>query len=42
MKTREDGAVYLQSNTHLFAFTDPTKQSDVKDEPQKLDIQLKK
>ena len=37
-----NGAVYLQSNTHLFAFTDPTKQSGVKDEPQKLDIQLKK
>jgi len=37
-----NGAVYLQSNTHLFAFADPTKQSGLKDEPQKLDIQLKK
>lgn len=37
-----NGAVYLQSNTHLFAFHDPTKQSGLKDEPQKLDIQLKK
>ena len=37
-----NGAVYLQSNTHLFSFADPTKQSGVKDETQKLDIQLKK
>ena len=37
-----NGAIYLQSNTHLFSFADPTKQSGVKDEPQKLDLQLKK
>lgn len=37
-----NGAVYLQSNTHLFAFADPTKQSGLKDEPKKVDIQLKK
>ena len=37
-----NGTVYLQSNTHLFAFTDPTKAGATKDEPQKLDIQLKK
>jgi len=35
------GAVYLQSNTHLFAFADPTKQSGLKDEPQKLELQKK-
>ena len=37
-----NGAIYLQSNTHLFAFADPTKQSGLKDEPQKLDLPLKK
>jgi len=37
-----NGTVYMQSNTHLFAFTDPTKAGATKDEPQKLDIQLKK
>ena len=37
-----NGAVYLQSNTHLFAFSDPTKSGATKDEPQKVDIQLKK
>lgn len=37
-----NGAVYLQSNTHLFAFTDPTKQSGPKDEPQKLELPVKK
>ena len=37
-----NGAIYLQSNTHLFAFTDPTKAGAIKDEPQKLDIQSKK
>jgi len=34
-------AIYLQSNTHLFAFADPTKQSGLKDEPQKLELQKK-
>ncbi len=33
-----NGAVYIQSNTHLFAFRDPTKQSNLKDEPQKIDL----
>ena len=37
-----NGAIYVQSNTHLFAFFDPTKAGAMKDEPQKLDIQLKK
>lgn len=37
-----NGAIYIQSNTHLFAFSDPTKAGATKDEPQKLDIQLKK
>jgi outer membrane protein assembly factor BamB len=37
-----NGTVYLQSNTHLFAFTDPTKSGAVKDEPQKLQIKLDK
>ena len=37
-----NGVIYVQSNRHLFAFADPTKQSRLKDEPQKLDIQLKK
>lgn len=37
-----NGAVYLQSNTHLFAFTDPTKAGATKDEPKKLDIKLEK
>jgi outer membrane protein assembly factor BamB len=37
-----NGTVYLQSNTHLFAFTDPTKTGAIKDEPQKLQIKLDK
>ena len=37
-----NGAIYIQSNTHLFAFHDPTKQSGLKDEPQKLEIKLEK
>lgn len=37
-----NGTVYLQSNTHLFAFSDPTKASAMKDEPQKLQLQLSK
>jgi outer membrane protein assembly factor BamB len=37
-----NGAIYIQSNTHLFAFRDPTKQSGLKDEPQKLEIKLEK
>jgi outer membrane protein assembly factor BamB len=37
-----NGAIYIQSNTHLFAFSDPTKAGVTKDEPQKLDLQLKK
>ena len=37
-----NGAVYLQSNTHLFAFSDPTKAGATKDEPQKVEIKLEK
>ena len=37
-----NGAVYLQSNTHLFGFSDPTKQSGLKDEPQKIELKLDK
>jgi outer membrane protein assembly factor BamB len=37
-----NGVIYLQSNTHLFAFADPTKAGATKDEAQKLDVQLKK
>ncbi len=37
-----NGAVYLQSNTHLFAFQDPTKSGTMKDEPQKIEIKLDK
>jgi len=35
-----NGVIYLQSNTHLFSFFDPTKQAGFKDEPQKLDLKL--
>jgi outer membrane protein assembly factor BamB len=37
-----NGAVYLQSNTHLFAFADPSKTGTIKDEPQKIEIKLEK
>jgi len=37
-----NGAVYLQSNTHLFAFSDPSKTGALKDEPQKVEIKLEK
>jgi outer membrane protein assembly factor BamB len=37
-----NGAVYLQSNTHLFAFRDPTKQAGLKDEAPKIEIKLDK
>jgi outer membrane protein assembly factor BamB len=37
-----NGTVYMQSNTHLFAFSDPTKSGATKDEPQKLEIKLEK
>jgi outer membrane protein assembly factor BamB len=37
-----NGAIYIQSNTHLFAFRDPTKQSGLRDEPQKIEIKLEK
>ncbi len=37
-----NGAVYLQSNTHLFAFSDPTRSGAIKDEPQKIEIKLNK
>lgn len=41
-KMTPNGVIDAQANTHLFAFRDATKQSGHKDEPQKLDIQLKK
>ena len=37
-----NGAVYLQSNTHLFAFADPSQTGALKDEPQKVEIKLEK
>jgi hypothetical protein len=37
-----NGAVYLQSNTHLFAFADPTQTGEIKDEPRKIEIKLEK
>lgn len=37
-----NGTVYVQANTHLFAFTDPTKAGATKDEPQKVEIKLEK
>ncbi|MBE0541273.1 MAG: PQQ-binding-like beta-propeller repeat protein [Verrucomicrobia bacterium] len=37
-----NGSVYIQSNTHLFSFHDPTKQSGLKDEPQKIEVKLDK
>lgn len=37
-----NGVIYVQSNTHLFAFADAAKQSGLKDEPQKIEIELKK
>jgi outer membrane protein assembly factor BamB len=35
-----NGAIYVQSNTHLFAFTNSGQS--LKDEPQKIDIKLEK
>jgi four helix bundle protein len=35
-----NGVVYVQSNTHLFAFHDPTKEGGSRDEPRKIDIKL--
>jgi outer membrane protein assembly factor BamB len=37
-----NGVIYVQSNTHLFAFADSSQQAGFKDEPQKVDLQLKK
>jgi hypothetical protein len=37
-----NGTIYVQSNTHLFAFSDPTKTGALKDEPQKIEIKLDK
>ncbi len=37
-----NGTVYIQSNTHLFAFADPSKTGAIKDEPKKLEIDLNK
>ncbi len=35
-----NGTVYIQSNTHLFAFSDPSKTGALKDEPRKVEIKL--
>jgi outer membrane protein assembly factor BamB len=37
-----NGVIYIQSNTHLFAFGDPTKAGVTKDEAPKLDVKLGK
>jgi outer membrane protein assembly factor BamB len=37
-----NGTIYVQSNRHLFAFSDPTKAGAMKDEPQKIDVKLEK
>ena len=37
-----NGTIYLQSNTHLFAFSDSAKTGAMKDEPQKIQINLEK
>jgi outer membrane protein assembly factor BamB len=37
-----NGVVYVQSNTHLFAFYDASRKSGPSDQPAKLDINLKK
>ena len=36
-----NGVVYVQSNTHLFAFSDASKRTGT-DQPQKLELNLKK
>jgi outer membrane protein assembly factor BamB len=36
------GAIYLQSNSHLFSFFDVTKAAGMKDEPEKIEIRLGK
>ena len=36
-----NGTIYLQSNTHLFAFADSAKNASSKDEPQKIQPELR-
>jgi len=37
-----NGAIYIQSISHLFAFADPSKTGMLKDEAQKTEIKLEK
>jgi hypothetical protein len=37
-----NGAIYLQSNSHLFSFLDATQAAGLKDEPEKIEIKLNK
>jgi hypothetical protein len=37
-----NGVIYVQSNTHLYAFHDAAKPAAVGDQPAKVDINLKK
>ncbi len=37
-----NGALYIQSNTHLFAFRDAAKSGATKDETEKIDVKIKK
>jgi len=37
-----NGAIYIQSNTHLFAFYDAGKKSGPTDQPPRLDLTPKK
>ncbi|HMP82071.1 MAG TPA: PQQ-binding-like beta-propeller repeat protein [Verrucomicrobiota bacterium] len=37
-----NGTVYIQSNTHLFAFADPTQTGVIKDEPKQIEIKMEK
>lgn len=37
-----NGTIYIQSNTHLFAFADPTQSGVIQDEPKKIEIKMEK
>jgi outer membrane protein assembly factor BamB len=37
-----NGTIFVQSNTHLFSFADPTKAGAMKDEPRQIEIKLDK
>ncbi|MCX8090744.1 MAG: PQQ-binding-like beta-propeller repeat protein [Verrucomicrobiae bacterium] len=34
-----NGTLYIQSNTHLFAFSDPSRQNSLQDQPQKIRLE---